>query len=294
MRSRRFRALLALLLLALPASGCGQLFFQPTREEEVRPELFGFHPERVTFPSLDGTLLSGWYFKSRHPKGLIVFFHGNAENISTHFVSLAWILDQGYDYFIFDYRGYGASQGEPSRAGAVADGKAAIWWAYLRRPDLPLVVLGQSLGGAIAQEALLELGRVPPVRLLVLDSTFSSYRDAARSVLSRHWLTWWLQPAVPLLIDDEQAPLGRIAELAPMPILIIHGDQDEIIDYALGQRLYESAREPKEFWTVPGGGHIESLARDELGVRERLIDALDATVSGGGCTPGPLSASSPR
>src|SRR4051794_28452662 len=112
----------AALALSLCLSGCGHMLFQPIREELNHPEDFGYRPDRVSFASEDGTRLSGWYFKAKDPKGVIVFFHGNGENISTHFAALVWVLDHGYEFFIFDYRGYGASEGELDRAGAVSDG----------------------------------------------------------------------------------------------------------------------------------------------------------------------------
>src|SRR4051812_3784255 len=121
MQSFIFKHIPTLLILAcsaLSCTGCSSLLYQPSREQIYEPTKLGLEqPEDRFFPSTDGTLLHAWYFRSdpkKQPKALIAFFHGNGENLSTHFASLAWILPFGYDFMIFDYRGYGRSQGDPS------------------------------------------------------------------------------------------------------------------------------------------------------------------------------------
>src|SRR5690606_22141072 len=114
----------------------------------------------VFFKAKNGNQLFGWYFKNRKgvsPKATVVFFHGNAENLSSHYLSLAWLVDYPYDFFIFDYQGYGRSHGDPSPQKTVEDGIAALELMNERAPGRPLIVFGQSLGGAIALRTVVEV-----------------------------------------------------------------------------------------------------------------------------------------
>ena len=160
--------------------------------------------EEVRFNSADGTELTGLWFpaKSIAPKGVIIHFHGNGENMTSHFLFVYWLALEGYDVFTFDYRGYGASAGDKSLSGAVEDGAAALRCARSRAGGAKerLIVVGQSLGGALALAALEREGG-EGVRGLILDSTFASYREVAQDKLRQWWLTWPLQwPLSRLLI----------------------------------------------------------------------------------------------
>jgi fermentation-respiration switch protein FrsA (DUF1100 family) len=255
------------------------MLYQPSPYLYVDPAQLKLKPEIVEFASTDGTALYGWYFGAidkKPAKGLIAFFHGNAQNLTSHYLNLVWLLKEGYDFFIFDYRGYGKSAGQPTPEGTVEDGKAAIRWAGARARErkLPLVVYGQSLGGAVALESLIELRGEVPVRLVVADSTFASYRAAGRSVLAKHALTWLFQPVTYLALSDAKAPGDRVAELAPTPLIVVHGDRDGVIDFSLGEDLFARAREPKELWRVPGGQHIDSMSRQDPEFRRKLLNKL--------------------
>ncbi len=261
--------------------GCSRLLYYPS-DQYLHPADFKKAklqpPEEVLFSSWDSTPLYGWYFKNKTrkiPRGLIVFFHGNASNISGHFPALYWILNQGYDYFIFDYEGYGKSQGKPSPRATINDGKAALCWAALHHPSVPLIVFGQSLGGAVALRTVSEVKDRIPIAYLAVDSTFSSYRAAARGVLAHHWLTWILQPIVYAVISDRYAPKGHIAEISPIPLLVLHGDQDQTVDFKLGKKVYELAKPPKEFIRVVGGRHIDAFWGHEGWYRREFIKQLN-------------------
>ena len=264
-------------------TGCSSLFYYPTRYEHINPAKLGVYPERVWFPSEDGMRLNGWYFHNKakkDPKAVIVFFHGNAQNISTHFGTLLWTLNHQYDYFIFDYRGYGWSEGTPSPKGTVLDGKAAIRWVQYKnalegRPKTPIIVFGQSLGGAIALETVITLNNEIPLRLVVADSTFHSYRAVARNLLSKNWITWPLVPLTWLLLSDQYAPGDEIARISPTPLLVIHGKEDPVVDYSLGEKIFSLAREPKEFWSVPDGFHTDAFWKDDGQWRDKFIEELD-------------------
>ena len=266
-------------------TGCSSLLYHPSDIFYVDPSHYNVKPKDVVIESSDGTKLAAWYFSShpdqpdQPPKAVLVFFHGNGENMTSHYQSLVWILKYGYDFLIFDYHGYGVSEGKPSPEKTLEDGKAAIRWTYQlwkKGPkEVPLVVFGQSLGGAIGLRAALEVKSEVPIKLVVADSTFTSYEEAGQSVLSHHWLTWVFQPLPYLVLSDKYAPGDRVSELSPIPLVIIHGDHDQVVDYKLGKKLYEQAHEPKEFWTVPGGTHIDGMRRKDPSIRDKLLAKLN-------------------
>lgn len=254
-----------LLPMALLSFGCTRLFFQPSSVLYPGLDSTGVRYETVRFSSLDKTELTGIFFPSTldPAKGTVVHFHGNAENMTTHLFFSYWLAERGFNVFVFDYRGYGASEGVPSVKGAVEDGVAAIRYVRGRKDVDPdkLLVFGQSLGGALAVASISQ-GGFSGIRALVLESPFSSYRSIAQDKLSRFFLTWPLQrPLSRLLISDRFSPAELIGGLPSFPILVIHGDSDPIIPYREGKILFERAREPKEFWTVPGGRHTQAFTR---------------------------------
>lgn len=261
------------------APACSSLLYQPSHVVHFDPARAGLAPENIQIPVGDkGEFIRAWYFGPRsggEPKTLTVFFHGNAENLTSHWTALAWLPAEEHAYLIFDYRGYGASSGSPSPAGTVEDGVAAIAYARGKHPGVPLVVFGQSLGGAVALRSLVEPGARQGVVLVVVDSTFHSYEEAGRGILARAWLSWPFQWLAYLVLSDRWAPGDRIGEIAPIPLVVIHGDADPIIDEALGRRVYDLAKDPKEFWPVPGGHHTDAFWRLKEGYRERFLAKLN-------------------
>lgn len=286
--AKRRTFLLNLLLLgaAFALSGCASALFYPTRFLYVDPAKMGLKFDEVRIPSYDGTSLYGWYFHhkdaKRPTKAIIFYAHGNGQNISSQFGNIAFVLDRDYDFFIFDYRGYGSSEGgRPGPREAVGDTIAALRWTQERatREKLPLIAFGQSLGAALLTRALIEEKATIRPKLVVLDSAFISYGWAAASVLSRHWLTTPLQPFAFLLVTDEWAPRWRIRELSPTPLLFFHGEEDRMIRIQLGMDAYDAALQPKEFVRVPGAGHIQSFwAENRQKYRELLFTRMDAAI----------------
>jgi len=268
-------------LLAAGLCACTNLFLQPDRVLHLKPERVGAVYETVDFTSADGTKLCGLWFPSRKGpgKGVVVQFHGNGENETSHFLYVYWLALEGWDVFAFDYRGYGASGGSKSLAGAVADGAAALAYARGRAAGRPLVVVGQSLGGEIALAALDRDGG-EGLRALVLDSTFLSNQRIAQEKLSRLWLTWPLQwPLSRLLISDRYAARRFIARRRPVPLLMLHAREDDVVPYEMGRALYDAAPGPKEFWDVPGRGHTLAFGPDGAEFRPRLKAWLEAVVA---------------
>ena len=223
-------------------------------------------PEDVYFNSADGTRLHGWYFApldKKEPKAVIVQFHGNAENITTHFFSLYEAPSRGIAYLVFDYRGYGESMGQPTPKGVVEDGIAAIRWMHARHPLKPLIVVGQSLGGAIAFRSVSQIKNEIPIALMLVDSTFPDYRMQARSLFSNSILTFLLQPLAWLVADNSESPKNDITRIAPIPLIIAHGDKDRIVDQSMGREIFNLAKEPKEFWSIPNCQHLQFMFINE-------------------------------
>jgi fermentation-respiration switch protein FrsA (DUF1100 family) len=267
------------LACALALSGCTNVFLQPDHALHMNPNQVGAKWEEAHFKSADGTELTGlWFPATKSPaKGVVVQFHGNGQNMTSHFLYVYWLALEGWDVLAFDYRGYGASGGEKSLNGAVEDGRAALAYARTKAPGLPIAVIGQSLGGALAVAALDRDGG-EGVRALVLDSTFASYRRVARDKLGRLWLTWPLQWPLSFLISERLAPERFIARRKKVPLLMLHALEDPVVPYNEGRRLYEAAPEPKQFWNVPGTGHTQAFGDQGVDFRPRLLRFLDESV----------------
>lgn len=269
------RARLAAVTAGLIVAACTGVFFQPHRLQVATPDQLGLAYQQAIFKTRDGLELLGWFLPAKGSAlGTVLQLHGNAENISTHFASLAWMPARGFNVFIFDYRGYGASEGDATLAGAQIDIDAALD-ALLARNDVDkdrIVMYGQSLGGALAAYYVAHSPRRDRLRALVLESTFSDYVEIAREKFADHWITWPFQWLPYLAVDDSFSPLPSMAKISPLPLLVLHGDQDRIVPVHHAKLLYDAALEPKQLWIVPGAGHIQ--ATGDPAVRDRLVAYL--------------------
>ena len=270
------------LLAMLLAGGCAnRLCYHPDHTVYSQPQQARPPAEVVRFASADGTQLTGWFVPAVGPaKGTVAHFHGNAQNLTAHYSFVSWLPAAGYNVFTFDYRGYGESAGSVDRDGVDADGVAAL--RYLaERPGIDtnrIVVLGQSLGGAIALAALAE--RPCRVRAIALDSTFYSYRAVARDAMSHiffYSLIRW--PLSLVLVGDRRSPCDTLKRLPPMPIVFIHGTADTVIPYHHSVRLFAEAKEPKQLWTVKDGVHASALLAPAQPWRERLVAFFDSALA---------------
>jgi hypothetical protein len=269
------RLLFILGLTAALLAGCNGVFFFPDPARMSSPDQLGLKYEDVYLPANDDTRLHAWFLPAVGKAiGTILFLHGNAENIGTHIMSVHWLPAQGFNVFLLDYRGYGDSSGKPSVEGVQDDVDSAMR-TLLARPDVDpdrIVMFGQSLGGAIAIYNVTHSPYRQHIRALAVESAFASYRQIAREKLAAFWLTWPLQYPLSWLISDQYSPAGAVAGISPIPLLIIHGDHDPIVPVAHGKRLFELAREPKQLWIVPGGGHIQAFQHRDY--RDRFVAYL--------------------
>jgi len=261
-------------------SGCTQLFFHPHSYLVDTPARYGLEYQSEDFSAEDGTKLNAWFIPAApvardKPVRTILFLHGNAENISTHFRSVAWLAKQGFNVYALDYRGYGASEGSPSLKGVQLDIDAAMRQLLTHKNVDPkqIIILGQSLGGAFAIHYTAHSRYRSNIRALVVDSSFDDYRQISREKLSGFFLTWPFQWLPWLVIDDDFSPERSIAAISPIPLLLIHGDNDVVVPVNHAKRLFSIAKEPKELWIIPGVGHTLSFSVDS--VRDRLLDFLN-------------------
>lgn len=267
--------LFALLLLTL--TGCTNLFFMPMERLVRTPAEIGLEYRDVEFRSSDGTPLHGWWLPAKGTAlGTILFLHGNAENISTHIGSVHWLPEQNYNVFLFDYRGYGKSQGTAEIDGVIKDVASAIT-TVLEMPEnkrQPIIVFGQSLGAGMALYAVAHSPHRDQIKALIVESSFSAYRQIAREKLGSFWLTWPFQYPLSWTVTDQYNPIDAVPAIAPIPLLLVYGKEDPIVPYHHGQQLFAAAREPKALWLLPNGRHISIFA--QLPQRQRLLDYLKA------------------
>lgn len=267
---------LTLLLLSLLLAACTQAFFYPHRVLVNTPGEFGLEYQPMEIRASDGTALYAWFLPARgDPQATVLYLHGNAENISSHLPSIAWMPAAGFNVLALDYRGYGRSGGDPSLDGAQLDIHAAMA-ALLRRPDVDpqrIVIVGQSLGAALAIHYAAHTDLRHNLRAIVVDSSFFDYRLIAQEKLAKSILTWPFQWLPRLTIDNDYSPAASVHAVSPIPLLFIHGDQDATVPLVHSERLFKLAAEPKEFWVVPGAGHIQAFRDDS--VRKRLTEFLN-------------------
>ncbi len=241
------------------------LIFFPSPYPEGDWQPVGIVCEDAWFESADGTRLHGWYVSHDHPRATILFCHGNAGNLS-HRAELLRILHHrvGASVLIFDYRGYGRSQGKPNERGVLADARAARRWLAEREgiAETDIVLMGRSLGGAVA----VDLAAAHGARALVLESTFSALPDVA----AHHYP--WLP--VRWVMRTRLNARAKIAEYRG-PLLMSHGEADTIIPLDLGRRLFEAANPPKQWLTFPGRDHNDPQPPDYYDALIEFLDGLD-------------------
>ncbi len=254
--------------------GCQSLLYYPRAEKLFDPGKVNLVPEDIYFKSGPDTL-HAWYFKSKthENKGTVLFFHGNAENLTSHFLMLRWLPENGYNYLIFDYPGYGTSSGKPTPESTLASGIAAADWLMQNKQPDNLIMYGQSLGGIIALRTAEEIYQRIPLRNIIIEASFSSYQGVARRILARNWITWLLQPLSYVVLSDTHAP-KNIAQLSPTPLLFITGDRDPVIDQENSLELLRLAQNPKDLWIIPGGAHGNLYEVNEGQLRGRLLQYL--------------------
>ncbi|UCD52364.1 MAG: alpha/beta hydrolase [Phycisphaerales bacterium] len=230
-----------------------RLLYRPVRNFPFTPPDLDLDFEDVAFHSTDGVALHGWFVPARQARFTVLFCHGNSGNIAHRLDSINLLHDLGLDCFVFDYRGYGKSQGKPTEAGTYQDARAAYDWLTQIRglPPEQIVVLGRSLGGSVAAHLA---GNVS-VAGLVIESAFTSYPDIGAK----------FYPYMPVRLFalyryDTRAHLARVR----CPVLMMHSPDDDLVPFEFGQELFQVANEPKHFVELIGGHNDAFLVAGDL------------------------------
>lgn len=244
--------------------------FHPVAELEATPADAGLDYEDVRLQTPDGESIAAWHVPAApdaYGPGsgfTLLFFHGNAGNISHRVDSIAFFHELGLSVFIIDYRGFGESTGKASVCGTVQDALAAWQWLTERKqvPASRIILFGRSLGGGVAAALA---AQVAP-RALILESTFTSLHGVGETMFP------WLPK---ILFAEDYATLSNIAKL-DVPLLVAHSPDDEVIDFRMGREIFESYTGPKYFLQMHGSHNSEwfsDLPAYEKGVRS-FIETL--------------------
>jgi len=264
-RMRQFGRMIAITVLAVSVlPGCASwskvsplakleksLVYQPSPfPADIPVDKIPF--EDVQFFSGDGTRLHGWFADHPDPVGVALVCHGNAGNIASRGSSLQILNDRHrLAVMIFDYRGYGNSEGTPTESGVLSDARAARAWLAKRKqiPESEIILMGRSLGGGVA----VDLAAKDGAKGLVLASTFTSMPAVAKNLL----------PAVPanLLMRQRFNSIDKLPNYQG-PLLQSHGDADKLIPIEQGKQLFASARGPKRFVVIPNAGHNDPQSEE--------------------------------
>jgi len=224
-----------------------RFIYFPSRGYDATPSGLGLAHEDVWLTAEDGVRIHGWYLPVPRARWVTLVSHGNAGNIS-HRLDRALLLQARLrsSVFLYDYRGYGASEGSPDEAGTYRDARAAYGYLVEEKQVKAndLVLFGESLGSAVS----LELALAHPAAALVLEAPFTSVRDMARTTI--------LAPLAPF-VRTRYESLARISRLR-MPLLVVQGDRDEVVPPVQGRRLFDAAREPKRYFAIRGAGHNDT------------------------------------
>jgi len=231
--------------------GCNgnRFMFSSGKDMVATPSEFGLSYEDVWFNTRDGKRLNAWLVPGKSNMPIVVIFHGNSANISSGVAILRYFNDIGFSVFIFDYRGFGRSQGYVSaEEDFYRDARSAL--DYLEtRGWLPaeMIYYGHSMGAA----ASLQMGLESPPSAVVLECPFTNMADIAwhTAPVTYALLGWWA-------LDVQFDNIDKIQKLST-PVVIFQGDKDHIVPVEMAQRLYEKAGEPKALYVIPGGGHTD-------------------------------------
>jgi hypothetical protein len=224
--------------------------YYPTSSIEMTPYHYGLDYQEVYFSTADGLKLNAWFIKTQTSVATILFLHGNAGNISHRVEIIKMFNEAGFDVFIFDYRGYGRSQGAPTEDGLYTDAHSAYNYLVNEKniPPERIVLYGKSIGANVA----IELASKLETGMLISDSAFTSALDMGKKIF----------PFIPrsllrLIASVEFDAISKIRDIK-IPKLIIHSRDDEIVPFSHGERLFKEANPPKEFYPMKGS-HNEAI-----------------------------------
>jgi fermentation-respiration switch protein FrsA (DUF1100 family) len=227
------------------------LFF-PLKDIEYTPDDIGLHYERLSIETEDSVSLSAWYIAAEQNRATVLFSHGNGGNISHRLEKIKMLNDLGLNVLIFDYRGYGMSEGSPSEEGLYRDVQAVYTYMVETMHIDPGTTIGygESLGGAV----IIDLAGRSELGGIIIEGSFTSIADIAKKYFP------FIPPAVYRSKFDSKSKVAGVTA----PKLHFHSRRDEVVPYELGRKLFESAPEPKEFIELQGGHNDSFLVSESI------------------------------
>lgn len=269
------------LVIALLLAGCtslSALFFYPQEIWVSTPQDANLNYEDIWLTAHDGTGLHAWWLPAQGEQAdtnvMLLYLHGNAENISSHSHSIYWLPKNGVGVLALDYRGFGASEGKALMPDVLQDIEAAAAWMKQQYPDKELMILGQSIGTAMAINFVAQAAEKYDIKALVLDAPFTGFPAVARSAMSSNIVGWFIWPFT-VFIPSRWDPIKHI-EAIDLPVLIMHSPKDQVVPYKQGKKLYK--RWQKEYpaqqlcWQESKGAHVMSFAFPEI--RQATLDFI--------------------
>lgn len=250
---------ISLLIFSILLSSCGHLFYQGHEKIYMTPDKFMLDYEVHTLKSRRNKL-KAWLVKPKSiPLGTIIFFHGNAENRSTHFIQLGWLVKKGWNVFIADYSGYADSEGKSTREQIYHDSLNITEYGLKNFPG-PFVMYGQSLGGNIAMAPA--AAYQDQLDLLILDSTFGSYQEISFKKLYGSWLTFVLSPLAYVLVNDDYTGEKYLKDYTK-PLMVIHSKDDQVVPFELGEKIFKNSNaKEKHFFKYEDYLHLQIYAKE--------------------------------
>lgn len=209
-----------------------QFYFSPEKTLDILPDDFDIEIDQ-------SVSLHAWRFKSKgETKGVIVQFHGNAENISSHYLSVAWLLNHGWDVFTFDYRGYGKSTGISSFPHVITDSIVVLDFVKKLYPEQPVLVYGQSIGSLIAMQTIAH--STVQIEALITEGAIYSLNQTSANVLAKQWFTWPFQGFGYLLVSGKFNFKKIQGNFPKIPVLLLHSQLDPIIKPKQSKKLHKA------------------------------------------------------
>lgn len=279
---------ICLLTFVLFVSACSNFLFVPIKTMPVTPGAADILYEDLYIDTADGLLLHGWKLygnedwidagklvrraKKQSTAGTILFFHGNGDNVSTQLPNTFWLAKEGFDLYAIDYRGYGQSQGVPDLDDTISDMERMIAFVVQQLPeDEKLIVMGHSLGGSMATYVVAHSAHRDRIEALITVEAFSDYHHVTQDALSKSWITWLFQWPLSFTVSNAYSPLDSMALISPVPVCIIHSENDEMIGMYHADRLFAAAKEPKTFKLIDSNHSNVFVTKDN---RQVLFDYL--------------------
>lgn len=221
-------------------------------------------------------------YKIQKPKGIVLQFHGNAENMTSHAMNVGWLTEHGYQVIAFDYPGYGQTPGKANIKNALMSSHEMMKFTEKKAKDLniPYFFYGQSLGGSLLMKELKDHPKDFQPNLVIVESSFFSYPDIAQDKMSEFWLLWPFQWMAQIFVSSKYDPGGEdLKAISHLNYLFIHSEKDPIVPFTDSVRFVKALdSKTVELWTLPEPSHIAMAYLDKGKYRESFLTKLKASI----------------